>query len=188
MIIGYLMRQHHVQFNDVRLFAAMSLLYVAYCLTGPTLNMNARSYPNFILIYAAGVGGTYIVYFASRILERLLTMEGARLLSAHLCFLGRNSLVIMAFHLSGYYFRTFVLTVVLPHHYDTSLGAIPTFFCLMAASLISIYIIRSIPLLNKIYHHGQLATSQAVEKPRTAIEISPPVHGWVDKPIRSKVP
>ena len=114
--------------------------------------MNKRIYPDFATFFAAGLAGTYCVFFLSReLVARLGSEKTARYLVAPLAFLGRHAMVILAFHWGGFYLQHF-LSRSLHGRLDSSPAVPYTFACLMAASFGAIAVIHAFPRLRKIYY------------------------------------
>ncbi len=153
MVVGFMLRRHGVQFANDKLFLVLLIAYCAVSLTGISLNMVQRQYPNFAVFCAAGIGGSYLVFYAARKFYELVN-EGplGRYLVDPWVFLGKNTLVIMSFHWAGLYVREILNSYVIHRDSNTFSDYGLGLFCCMAVSLLAIVVLKRFEPLRKIYY------------------------------------
>ncbi|MCE5228368.1 acyltransferase family protein [bacterium] len=152
-VVGFLLRQYGAAFTDIRMFAFFCVIYVALLFTGYQTDMNRRMYPDFSQFCMAGLAGTYAIYFISKQLSQLGATDAfARRLSVPWEFLGRNTMVIMAFHMGGFYLRqAFELFVLKRPGCDPDIFW-ANFLWMSVASLMAIFALNRIELLKKVFY------------------------------------
>lgn len=152
-VMGFLLRRHGTTFQDARILVFMFALYFALYWTGDLTDMNHRIYPDFSKFILAGLAGTYVVFAISKKIAQLAETEvGARHVSAGLEFLGRNTMVIMAFHMGGNYLRDLFEEQVLGRIPAYPSPFWPTFLWLSLASMLAIVVLNRVPALKRIYY------------------------------------
>ncbi len=152
-VIGFLLRQYGTAFTDVRLLAFFGVVYLVLCWAGNDTDMNRRIYPDFSMFCLGGLAGTYVIYFIARQLGRFAESDPlARALSAPWEFLGRHTMVIMAFHMGGNYLRRLFELEFLGRTYCDATAFWPNFLWMSVASLAAVGVLNSVPALKRIYY------------------------------------
>jgi fucose 4-O-acetylase-like acetyltransferase len=154
LVIGFLLRRHEVQFNNRRAAVILGLVYLAFCLSKPNVDMNNRVYPNIIAFYAAALGGSYLVFYFSRQWARRARQSLlAHRLAEPWRFLGRHTMVIMLFHWGGIYVQQIVQRCLAePRFAQADSHGLPLFLWMLATSLLAIAVINGFEPLRKIYY------------------------------------
>jgi fucose 4-O-acetylase-like acetyltransferase len=151
MFPGYLIRYYErnwfsKSFKNIYFSFASILLFFTVTLNNGLINMNQREYFNFAFFIFEGFLGTYITI---KLAKEISSTES--LLTKFFVFLGNNSLIIVLYHTFTPDFFINALNIFI--NIKETVYSIPilNFLNMLIFSIVTIIIIKRLPLLSKIY-------------------------------------